>query len=784
MATQKNVLDRLKDRNITLGWDIVVAYNQESVNKLLKQQYVEKVYSNEHFVFKDWHDDNKTKFIEGLTVGAPLVSFEEASLSDANVRVTLNFLSGRWRVIQANTGTPIEWKEIVPGNGYKAELIVPLKSITGSVNSKKDIILSFKDAIVKDINLFDNQEPDFINYFKQSINEGNYTLGQLVTDSTPGLIPSEFHIRTQPHPKTRERGSQYVGNGAVLLFIKTQYGGSGTLPVNDFDWLIPDDHTSALVISSKTMMGEILPKQYKDKLPGNPQFSQPKRVDDDKQDSAYYITITDGGFDGDSPIEKSWLRPSYSNRIWTGERGNAIIGEKGKRIPPRFPYQNFVIKPHGESLFQGWENKINYSQKCARYIKFNINSTIFEDTALMDLSISGQGSINCQIDGENFCLKSNDFLPNVSYEPTSFWDKFTGGVDTEMKDEFRGELAQQAEAKLKQVFNIELPEISLFSIKHLLFPGMDVMQLKQGYFPGDLIIFGDISPKLTTIQVEPLEAMVALKGNQKFTVVPENKNVNWKLDHNSEAINDPGNIDGKGIYTAPGRIRFGSEVIKVTATDGDGHQASAALTLVPSSVALTPSFAFISEADKKPVSLLAHVLDGKKVTWDVESCTGSQCGSVDQNGLYTPPAGRFNDGFTFTSITSTAEDGSQARTIICLMASMPGHGFYKVEPNLRLNVKAGEEIIFKAQADSYNGDPDTWAIFPPRGKLSEPEFERNDDPETNETIFGHYKVTYTAPTNVTSPELLVVHVWEKNKHNEKNKGKAGYALIEIIPDDK
>ncbi|CAQ84326.1 MULTISPECIES: hypothetical protein [Photorhabdus] len=255
----------------------------------------------------------------------------------------------------------------------------------------------------------------------------------------------------------------------------------------------------------------------------------------------------------------------------------------------------------------------------------------------------------------------------------------------------------------------------------------------------------------------------------------KNNTVNWRISPDTV-----GSIDNNGLYTAPNRVK-NIEFVQVMASDANNNQSSAIITVIPSSVALTPSFTFISEAKKTSVTFKATELEGKKVTWSINNYTSNQYGSIDQNGIYTPPESRFNDGYTFVSITAKAENGAEAQALICLMAKIPGHAFFDVQPNICLSVKPGEEIIFRANADRYNGDPDSWEIFPSLGKLGEPEYIKNNDPEI--PIYGYYQVKYIAPTNINSSQILVVRTWEYDKHDEHNQGKAGYAFIEIVPEN-
>jgi hypothetical protein len=47
-------------------------------------------------------------------------------------------------------------------------------------------------------------------------------------------------------------------------------------------------------------------------------------------------------------------------------------------------------------------------------------------------------------------------------------------------------------------------DINVFAVNHILFPAQNINTLQAAYAPGDLVIFGDIAPALTSLVVEPL----------------------------------------------------------------------------------------------------------------------------------------------------------------------------------------------------------------------------------------------------------------------------------------
>ena len=65
--------------------------------------------------------------------------------------------------------------------------------------------------------------------------------------------------------------------------------------------------------------------------------------------------------------------------------------------------------------------------------------------------------------------------------------------DRESQESFLENLRTGMEPKLKSIFNKKFTSVSLFALKNILFPAKNLIELKEAFVPGDMIIFGNFT---------------------------------------------------------------------------------------------------------------------------------------------------------------------------------------------------------------------------------------------------------------------------------------------------
>ncbi|AXG41557.1 MULTISPECIES: hypothetical protein [Photorhabdus] len=767
MATEDSIIDDFNGKTKTLGWDIIAAYDRTKINMLFEQQYVRKVSEGAHFSPIFWESENKKIKFDNLILGVPLISFENSSIEGSQATVKLNFISGT--IIELyDDGRVKNYQRITPNNNYHMTITVDLIAATGSVDNNGKVVVEFKKGILGVVNVINDAPAEVKEFFRNWLkdNDVTYELGILKLDNMVGLVPQMFKIRTQPAPGANLYGSDNYGHGAVLLFIATNYNpNGGVLPTSssNFPYLIPDNRSAMLIISNKTLFENILKPQYERLLPSPTGVNlELVKLDSQADDSASYLKITNGYAESDEPVQYE----GGGYKVWTGlSKGETNIWLEKVKIP----YSGMYIKPEKEKIIFSGEDNNGHSYH------FIQTFGVFYDSA-----ISGgwnDSKIDFYIDGSIDItphVKSNDEIElKLNNRMSTRYDKQdepVWGIHFYPKEKFVNKTAEVVkdivENNLSNVAKIKLDSISLFAVNHLLFPESNYLEFDKVYVPGDMVLFGDISPTSTAFRINDLQLTIPLKAKHKFTTNTK-ATVNWSI-----TPAELGSINANtGDYMAPTKIKGNNQIVTITATDPNTNaKASAVVILVPSSVSISPSFAVINEKDVNKNANFT-VYGDKKVNWRVE--TGTGYGVVDENGKYTPPAA-FPAGYNMVTLTAVAENGDLDKVNI-LLISKSTQAEFTIDPNYsRDSLKPDENIDFSSKGNT-DFTPSEWSLMPKRGdiKIGKPEIVGKDE---FDNPIEKYTATYTAPSDITCSEIVLLRVTHKNKPN-----RAGYALITLEP---
>ncbi|MER2470841.1 hypothetical protein [Photorhabdus laumondii] len=771
MATEDSIIDDFNGKTKTLGWDIVAAYDRTKINMLFEQQYVRKVSEGAHFSPIFWESENKKIKFDNLILGVPLISFENSLIEGSQAMVKLNFISGT--IIELyDDGRVKNYQRITPNNNYHMTITVDLIAATGSVDNNGKVVVEFKKGILGVVNVINDAPAEVKEFFRNWLkdNDVTYELGILKLDNTAGLVPKMFKIRTQPAPGANSRSSDNYGHGAVLLFIATNYNpNGGVLPTSssNFPYLIPDNRSAMLIISNKTLFENILKPQYEHLLPSSTGVElELVSLDSQQNDSAKYLNIKNGYSESNEPVQ--YKRGKYT--VWTGlVKHNGFDNIWPEKV--KIPYSGMYIKPEKEKIiFSGVGNN-------GQSYHFDQSVGVLESSLIT--GHYSRNKIDFYVDGSidiTPTVISNDEIKLESYygmnsrydkQGVSGWGGFIGpDFESEFIDKTAEVVKGIVENNLSNVAKIKLDSISLFAVNHLLFPESNYLEFDKVYVPGDMVLFGDISPTSTAFRINDLQLTMPVKAKHKFTTNTK-ATVNWSI-----TPAELGSINANtGDYMAPTKIKGNNQIVTITATDPNTNaKASAVVILVPSSVSISPSFVVINEKDVNKNANFT-VYGDKKVNWRVE--TGTGYGVVDENGKYTPPAA-FPAGYNMVTLTAVADNGDLDKVNI-LLISKSTQAEFTIDPNYsRVSLKPDENIDFSSKGNT-DFTPSEWSLMPKRGdiKIGKPEIVGED--EFHNPI-EKYTATYTAPSDITCSEIVLLRVTHKNKPN-----RAGYALITLEP---
>ncbi|RJF54051.1 hypothetical protein D4100_18920, partial [Serratia inhibens] len=716
MPTTADIIASLSGKTKTLGWDAVVAYDRDKINHLFQQQYISKLAAGVHFSPISWSNERNTIQFENITLSAPRISFVNASTESSRAVAILEFLDGN--VIERNPdGQVNSYIRIRPGMGYGLTLNVDLIAGQGSVDEQGKVQIDFSKGTVAIINVINNPPAEVLAFFQQWLanNAVTYELGQLsLQDLGSGLTPKKFIIRTQQAPLTARRVAEDDGYGAVLLFVATNVNpAGGSLPTDAYPWLIPQESSSTVLVNNRLVL-ECYLKPELDKMLTSGQWELIRGTNDDDAFSlrASANATLNGGFVQSVPLLDE------VNYAWSGDYD----------VPPYRPApEDFIYSLRGATLSLD-------NEKLA--INFDGGNTFQQKMGACFWSIGSEGTIahiyhRARL---NFWLAGGTVYQFVlDHKAETIGIALTDNkvtIDSNFIDEWKNlaasrDIAREIHSALRSAIvpvirnlmeDVKFKDIEVFALNHVLFPEHNINRLKSAHMPGDMAIFGEIDASLTSLVLDPLQAVLPAGKSQQFTT-----NASSGVTYSLSPANG-GTISASGLYRAPETINGGVLGVTITAKTATAT-AAAHITVVSSPVQISPAFFALHEDNPLAVQLNAMVLGEENTTlsWSLTSSTPGVTGIISSDGLYMPPFEAYPLGYTYVTVTATSPEGQTSQAYILLISAQTQPEF-KLTPPFVTELAPGAVQTLSADA-TLDFDPNDWACYPALGTLSQPEQE-------------------------------------------------------------
>lgn len=648
--SRAELLAWMSGKTKTLGWNSIVSYDRSRVNKILGDEYVLK--TGEGNIVDPMSGPAEVLGgvveVSNLTLGNPLVSFYNSTLNDSKVNLQMPLMGGRfttyegadeeqYRVVQYNT--------IQPGDELFVDMVVSLSHTQGTVSEQGEVLLNLGSAVDWTVNYGDSEDVEnalgsFIQneYINAPEENKKYVFGMIDINGDDPLTPVSFAIRTQPEPDDNN------GGGAVVMFIRTKAntgGTDGSLPTDtsDFMYLIPDDtdgdgnrrYSGSVIVESNTVFENILQNQY-EAANGNTISFSVESIDS-TENAARKLKGENGYVVGEGLYVQRTL-PVGENLSWTYIASFKVGGNPVQMYPAEIPGKSVTISPVNNELRVEWAFDYLQPNTCGdkadngsveEYFIGNTgvrsNNTWYSSTPNVNQTNNivtfGVVASNINIDGYGmeWMMENHPGDPAMSQELVSYWEECLHNILGEAVDKFS---------------RTPLPGIDVFTLSNLLFPGQEVLQLKDAAIPGDLVCFGQINPALTSYRLDPLQQVVALNGSTTFVLKDgsgaEVSGATWSV----EAVNGGavGGISTTGDYIAPDNHNPGmtstQNIVKAVC---NGITSQSVVTVV-SGMQVIPAFKKVTSYDiaipeQEKVLLSATTLgNASDIRWEIEQVDG------------------------------------------------------------------------------------------------------------------------------------------------------------------
>lgn len=276
-----SLLELMKKGSVTQGWGAISTFNRGRINRLLEQQYIERFNGLDFmppFGARLVASEDQYDFVEleNISLGAPLLSFNNASMDNSTAVLTMNIIAGRYTASRQLPGAEkviLSTFNVTESQGFTLEMDIELAMVTGEIDRRGKVTLKLSDAANFRCNLAGNDEvknSHLAGYFKKSFealppHRSVFQLGMLELKGYNHLTPKEFRILTQAAPGAKVRGAMNYGDGAVVVFIRLLGNtGPGRFPPINLPYLIPDDQEpngsdkySATLVLSEEMVSYV-----------------------------------------------------------------------------------------------------------------------------------------------------------------------------------------------------------------------------------------------------------------------------------------------------------------------------------------------------------------------------------------------------------------------------------------------------------------------------------------------------------------------------------------------
>ena len=645
--SKDRLLTWLAERPKTLGWDAIVVYNRGRANALLLQQYIKKLTADNYLIPIDGvingGDGSRLNFY-GIQLGLPRLSFENADIEHSRAKVTQAITAGLAILKSEPIGGYKSIHSIMRPTGVAGPTLwmdVDLSDTPGSVTEAGSVEIDLSKMKYFDTDLFSdrlsviNAQEFFRQRFEENPELHKYRLGTLSKTADSTLTPQNFKIRTQAVPGAKLRGAPNFGDGAVVLFVTLKGGTDGGMPTNnsDFKYLIPNDmngtrYSSAVLLSNHVLFTKLILPQINASPPLA--FELKSDIDQTGVPGHLYAQATQGAFTlpKDTTFSSKWEQgnDTHYSSLRSDEitllKVTAADGKTGLRITATGNTINFSWKA---STTSRWEQDVNVEggNDVEHYGHFDFE--IYTDEAMTPhvnartgvIEFSGQAAASGGLSVRNF-----DWLEFFGFDNWSAFSRlFIDPIQTRFYDYFK---------------IIKIPDIDIFLLKNLLFPDSNAMVLTDAYAPGDLAVFGNVDPSLTSFVITPEHPILLVGASRQFATAPLVTNVTWSARALPGDGHPFGSIDRNGLYTAPSaddlHDRDGQQVI-VTATGttarGTVASSSTVVSVIHQNITVNPMFCVTAPGLSQVFT--AGTTDESELTW--------QMMAPGQGGVLNPAAG-------------------------------------------------------------------------------------------------------------------------------------------------
>ncbi|MFF7707798.1 hypothetical protein [Pseudomonas sp. NPDC007930] len=651
----------------TLGWDAIMAVDQAKANQLLLQEYIERFNSSSYLpaITEETKLTGAVQQFLDYRFDHPRVSFENASLENGQVTMTLRAVGGtylEWKGESVALGSLSTIYQINPLTGHTYTATIELKDNT-LTQSRHEVVLDLKDgqrptldATASPVEQSLDGNAILLKFKAMADAQTRFPLGYASYGASDLIQPETLRIRSQAAPGAKLANASNAGDGAILMFVAMKGNPAGSLPVEGGDWkylLQPGSHDAMLVLGHEFIMRSIAgagaqamgnirgaeggQAAFSPVLTANGAFKQLELNDEAWWQSGNEQDESDG-------YTVSWNILAFPFNVKELDEGRWLLGELTVK----------VIDKHLELSWQGQHFRFDTNIRKDNSLEFARGTGSFSYSTPFNMSLQG-GKL--------------EFATPFSTDQNITFEK---PLDNERTQAFMGALEHRVKNVLlplvTQAFLGAFKNFNTAHLGNLLFRSQNPLALKGASVPGDMLLWGDVAPALTTLALSPLEPVLSAGASQTFTwgggTAPT-----FSLEWADGAGSNTGSITTAGKYTAPSSLEGGRRFARVRVVAKLGNATSYALvTIGLDGVSVNPVVRLLPPGGTT-ANLSGAALAGGDLQWHAKS--GTVSAGTGGKADYTAPAA-YDGNVMVDEVTATAGGASATAYQISVKLSSVG----------------------------------------------------------------------------------------------------------------
>jgi hypothetical protein len=611
----------LGQRLRTWGWDAVVAYDSEVLNRVLQEEYAARLGSGTYLApitaSVVLQQDRAWTQLHDYQLDAPRLSFESTTLEHSLATLTLHAVSGRHMQVERHGVGPkhvTRIHHVHPLQRTRVTARIALTMAPGKVDEAGNMQISLCQGLDFEVEASDVDAHRRLigSHFKVLFNalpvdKKVFVLCSVGTGGSESLInPKQFALRAHCAPGANLRGAANQGDGEVMMFIAMKGNPTSQIPNHLDMFLVPEGSACTVLLSN-----HLLTRGFVER--GQSTWTQ----------TAPAIEYLDPGQGSAGPIRKvtitgpAWV--DHPDLFSAGAPGTTPLHwtKVTSDLAAPAAAATFAMTKIGETLEIHWTAKVAH-RLSQLYVgsQLRICNHSFIARRVLGVRLLGNGDLG---------------LEKVQEEDIeALWIEIHTRDGRISPDQIRAVMqGHVAECLRDTLDHFTKPASSMPVHKLLIFPHDEAaLHSDTVHFPHDVAVFCNLPLPDARFRVEPKEAMVGAGGTLQFSTSPAARSVEWTAQRPGGATAGCGHLSAAGHYVAPSGEEFEESFfqVRITARALDGRQSSALLWVMAQDVVINP---VVSVADPhQPTRLHISALDDAPVDVTLDTRNGAELRSI------------------------------------------------------------------------------------------------------------------------------------------------------------